>query len=53
MQIGLIGVGPAIRGVGGQHIDEAHPWPMGIVTEVITGWDDEVSCTLTRSFSFT
>ncbi|KAH8118709.1 Six-hairpin glycosidase-like protein [Phellopilus nigrolimitatus] len=34
------GIGPVIRGVGGQHVDEAHPWPMGLITEVITGSDD-------------
>ncbi|KLO18061.1 hypothetical protein SCHPADRAFT_919192 [Schizopora paradoxa] len=32
--------GPVIRGIGGPHIDEAHPWPMGLISEVITG-DDE------------
>ena len=38
------GVGPVIRGIGGQHIDEMHPWPMGIVSEVITGINDKASC---------
>ncbi|KAF7296240.1 hypothetical protein HMN09_01093000 [Mycena chlorophos] len=33
--------GPAIRGVSSPHIDEAHVWPMGIVSEVITGTDDQ------------
>ena len=42
MIVSFLGIGPAIRGVGGQHIDEAHPWPMGLVTEVITGIDDDV-----------
>ncbi|TDL29864.1 hypothetical protein BD410DRAFT_780368 [Rickenella mellea] len=35
------GVGPVIKGVGGQHIDEAHVWPMGLISEVITGSDDQ------------
>lgn len=43
------GVGPAIKGIGGQHIDEMHPWPMGIVSEVITGLDDKVSIGLSAS----
>ncbi|KAJ7065845.1 hypothetical protein C8F01DRAFT_1126771 [Mycena amicta] len=33
--------GPAIRGVSSPHIDEAHVWPMGIVSEVITGINDQ------------
>ncbi|KAI5116282.1 hypothetical protein M0805_009933 [Coniferiporia weirii] len=35
------GVGPVIRGVGSHHVNEEHPWPMGLVTEVITGFDDD------------
>jgi len=35
------GSGPVIRGIGGQHIDEAHPWPMGLISEVITGDVDQ------------
>ncbi|KAJ7246985.1 hypothetical protein C8J57DRAFT_1081267 [Mycena rebaudengoi] len=35
------GFGPVIRGVTSPHIDERHVWPMGLVSEVITGSDDE------------
>ncbi|KAF8180772.1 Six-hairpin glycosidase-like protein [Mycena galopus ATCC 62051] len=34
------GFGPVIRGVSSPHIDEKHVWPMGLVTEVVTGTDD-------------
>ncbi|KAF7288870.1 hypothetical protein MIND_01402800 [Mycena indigotica] len=33
--------GPAIRGVSSPHIDEAHVWPMGIVSEVFSSTDDQ------------
>ncbi|KAJ7208663.1 Six-hairpin glycosidase-like protein [Mycena pura] len=34
------GFGPVIKGVSSPHIDEKHVWPMGLVTEVVTGTDD-------------
>ncbi|KAJ7685841.1 Six-hairpin glycosidase-like protein [Mycena rosella] len=34
------GFGPVIRGVSSPHIDEKHVWPMGLITEVVTGTDD-------------
>ncbi|KAJ6600686.1 Six-hairpin glycosidase-like protein [Mycena sp. CBHHK59/15] len=34
------GFGPVIRGVSSPHVDEKHVWPMGLITEVVTGSDD-------------
>ncbi|KAF7339205.1 hypothetical protein MVEN_01997900 [Mycena venus] len=35
------GFGPVIRGVSSPHIDEKHVWPMGLISEVVTGTDDD------------